>query len=166
MIILAFDLASTTGYCVGDAGRADLKLGTVQLPASGPEIGPFLDFWDQWMDLLFVRHSPAGVAYEAPFVDPKMANVTTLRKLSSLGGMLELQCYRRKIPVREVSNISAKKAAGSGKFKKPDVMAAAVRCGLSPANYDESDAWAVWLASIDTYAPEARAFWDGRLHGI
>lgn len=165
MRILAFDLASTIGYCVGEPEKLPLT-GTVQLPASGPEIGPFLDFWDQWLDLLLGRHSPEQICYEAPFIDTSKANITTVRKLSSLGSHLELICYRRKLPVREVSNISAKKAVGSGKFKKDDVMAAARRCGLDPSNYDESDAWAVWIATVKDMAPASAPFWDGKLAGL
>lgn len=48
MIKLALDLATVTGWCYG-AGGEPPALGTVTMPSTGEEIGPFLDHFFRWL---------------------------------------------------------------------------------------------------------------------
>jgi Holliday junction resolvasome RuvABC endonuclease subunit len=164
VIIAAFDIATATGWCVGDVTRPDLpQLGMCVMPNTHEDIGPYLDFWDRWLGMQLEHWQVDRVIFEAPYIDAKRINATTTRKLMSLCSHLELLCHRAGLPVEEVMANTARASIGSGRFKKPDVMAAAKRCGLKPACYDESDAWAVWVCALKEHAPAMQPHWDGLL---
>ncbi len=164
MIVAAFDIATATGWCVGDITTPDLPaLGMCVMPQTHEDIGPFLDYWDRWLAMQIEHWKVDRVIFEAPFIDAKRINSTTSRKLMSLCSHLELVCHRREIPIEEVAISTARVAVGSGRFKKPDVMAAARRCGMRPASFDESDAWAVWLSCLKEHSPAMQPHWDGLL---
>ena len=54
---------------------------------------------------------------------------------------------------------------GSGKAAKPDMMAAAKKCGLNPPTHDAADAFGVWVLMMRAYARQYQHQWDQRLYG-
>lgn len=175
-MLLALDLATNTGWCAGD-GSSDPELGTVRMPSTGEEIGPFGDFFERWLNIKLDELQPSMVMFEAPLLPGAKigddghlvkapTSIATTRKLQGLAWSVEVQCHRRRLEVREVYGATVKKElSGSGRGQKPDMMAAARRCGLAPKSFDEADAFGVWLVGVRYYASKFRQRWDQRLYG-
>jgi Holliday junction resolvasome RuvABC endonuclease subunit len=160
-MILTFDCATQTGWCAGDGSDLPI-LGTVNLP-SGVEAEEFLDFWDRWLNRHFAEINPTRVVYEAPILQG-ISNMHTAEKLIGLSNFLVVNCYRRKIPVEKVMPTQVKKyLTGDGKAEKPDMMRVARRCGVSPKNYDEADAFGSWLLALSYHAREHQPRWDAAI---
>lgn len=171
MKILALDLATQTGWCFGETSERP-TLGTLRLPSTGDEVGPFLDFFDQWLTMKFKSWDPAVVIFEAPILPGQFGNnsgpmtsIKTTRKLQGLASHLEFVCQRRSLECLETASATAKKAVGSGKFKKPDVLAACKRCGFDPKSQDEADAFAIWMAGLRELDQNQSGRWDSLLLG-
>lgn len=175
-MLLALDLATKTGWCAG-SGEQSPELGHVTMPDTGEEVGPFLDFYMQWLELQLREYQPSMVIFEAPLL-PKASiddrghlkqaptTIATTRKLQGLAGVTEMVCFRAKLEVREVYLQTVKKELGGhGHATKVDMMAAAKRCGLEPRTYDEADAFGVWLVAVRHYAKQFQHVWDQRLYG-
>ena len=93
-------------------------------------------------------------------------SVATTRKLQGLAGVAEMVAFQRGLLCEEVYAATVKKhLGGSGRADKPDMMAAAERCGLKPKRHDEADAFGVWICAVRAYAREHQQFWDQRLYG-
>lgn len=93
-------------------------------------------------------------------------NLATTRKLQGLAGVAEMVCIQRGVEVREVFIQTIKKElGGTGSAGKPDMMAAAKRCGMDPKTFDEADAFGVWLVAVRHYARQFQQVWDQRLYG-
>lgn len=182
-MILGLDIASCTGWCMG-SGAEIPTLGHINMPSTGDEIGPFLDVYDRWLkaklDVLVSAAAQAGtnplVVFEAPFL-PKAkydratgkliqapVNIATTRKLQCLAGVTELLCHRAKVMVREEHIGTVKLGlSGSGKADKLQMMAAAKGYGVAPANFDEADAFGVWLVGgVRKYAKAHAKRWAVR----
>jgi hypothetical protein len=197
MHLFALDLATSTGFCSG-SGEKSPELGSVRMPDTGQEVGPFLDFFYRWLHLkltelmqdidgLEVKPGPFGiqpadasglmVIMEAPVLPRAKiddqgtlrqapTSLATTRKLQGLAGVCEMVCYQRGVEIREVFVQTVKKElGGSGSSGKPDMMAAARRCGMEPKTFDEADAFGVWLVSVRHYARQFQHTWDQRLYG-
>lgn len=199
-MLLALDLATTTGWCAGD-GSVLPQLGTVRMPDTKEEVGPFLDYFFRWMHAKVTElqqefeiettpgvYGPRSVdrkalicVIEAPLL-PKAridttpgangrliqapTSIATTRKLQGLAGFAETVCFQRNVLIEEVHLQSVKKAlGGSGRADKPDMMAAAERCGLKPKVHDEADAFGVWICAMRAYARQYQHLWDQRLYG-
>lgn len=175
-MLLSFDLATQTGWCAGSGERTP-ELGSFRMPETGDDVGAFLSFFNRRVGLLFEDVQPTMVVFEAPLL-PKAriderghlkqapTTISTTRKLQGLAGVLEMVCHDRKIECREVHLQTVKKElAGSGQAEKADMMAAAKRCGLEPANFDEADAFGVWIVAVRHYARQFQGLWDQRLYG-
>lgn len=186
-MILALDLATSTGWCSG-AGDQTPAFGAVKMPDTGEEVGPFLDFWERWLtkkiDAVLEEagldprerpESPVYLIFEAPLL-PKAkldrqghlvqapTSVATTRKLQGLAGVTEMVGFRRGLEVREVFLQTVKKElAGKGRADKADMMRAAKRCGLEVRTTDEADAFGVWLVGVRHYARQHQQAWDTKL---
>jgi Holliday junction resolvasome RuvABC endonuclease subunit len=175
-MIFALDLATQTGWCAG-SGEQSPELGSFKMPDTKEEIGPFLDYFFKKMNKLFDEYQPSVVVFEAPFLPRAKIDedghlrqapttVATLRKLQGLAGVLEMVCYQRTLDVYEVNLGSVKSAMGGNRGAgKPDIMAAAKRCGMDPKNYDEADAFGVWIVAMRHHAKQFQQIWDQRLYG-
>lgn len=158
MTILTFDCATQTGWCAGDGADIPI-LGTVNMP-SAVEPGEFLDFWARWLERQLDEVKPRVVVFEAPIL-PRETSITTVRKLVGMAGVLEMLLTRRKIEHSECTTSQVKKyLTGDGKAEKPDMMRAAKKCGVMPKNYDEADAFGVWLLGVHYYARQHQPRWD------
>lgn len=176
-MILAFDVATCTGWCAGEGSELPV-IGHVNMPAgeNKDDIAFPLDFWDRTITRLLDEWDPGRVIFEAPVLPPpylcpktnkvKMrTNIYTARKLYSMASMLEVACLRREIPCVECDNQHVKKLLGGhGRAPKVDMVHVAKKCGLAPKVHDEADAFGVWLLGIHYYAKEHQPYWDKRLY--
>lgn len=191
-MILAFDLATSTGWCAG-AGDKLPAYGSVMMPDTKEDVGLFLDFFDRWLHAKVTEVLEEGgvettpgdygpkptstvyLVFEAPLLPRARldgrghlvaapTSIATTRKLQGLAGVAEMVGVRRGLEVREVFLQTVKKElGGSGRAEKPDMVRAAKRCGLNPKNTDEADAFGVWLVGVRHYARQFQHTWDQRL---
>jgi len=177
-MLLALDLATTTGWAVGD-GHDDPELGHVTMPSTGEEVGPFADFFERWLNMMIDEWSPTRIIMEAPYLprakideDGKLkqpeTTMMTTRKLQGLTVLTEMTAYRRgKIPITESAAITVKKTStGYGGASKEDMVLIAKRLGYANATYDESDALGVWLDGVKNYVPTFWPLWLGKLQNV
>lgn len=169
MIILAFDLATRTGWCIGRPQDTP-AVGAARPEASGVDYGPFGDFYLTLFDQLLCSALQACrlgeeimVIYEAPILPrPRLetdartgkvsmkvlTTVQTTRKLGFLGVALESICLRLArtascpIIVRECQIQAIKnELAGHTKADKGEMVLAARRAGIMlPTGDDAMDA--------------------------
>lgn len=160
-MILAFDLATNTGWAAGD-GSAFPSIGHVTMPATGEDVGIYADFWERWLIVTLDDWKPTHVAFEAPIL-PRETTPSTVMKLSGLVWELEKQCRRRKIEYAQIPGSTVKKyLTGDGRAQKPDMVRWARKVGAGVKTHDEADAFAVWLTSIQYYAPGHLKAWEDR----
>ena len=159
--ILAFDLATNTGWVAGDGARVP-EIGHFRLPATGSDVGRFLCEGRTYFKILIARFQPDMIGFEMPIMGMVMTPAVS-RKLHGLAGVLEMCCRDHGIECREVPPATAKKRlTGSGRAKKPAMILAARRLGLPVETEDEADGAAVWLVMIEHYSENWPA-WAERL---
>lgn len=176
-MILAYDIATTTGWCAG-GGAETPAVGHVRLPSGKgkDDLATPFDFWDRWLARHIEEWKPDLVVFEAPLlprpsVDPNTGKVAqnttmaTVKRLSALQVFVELHCHRRNIPCYEVAGPTIKKRlAGSGKATKLDMVSVAKRAQVPVSTHDEADAFGVWLVAVQYYAKQHQMKWDRALY--
>ena len=104
-----------------------------------------LDFFTKWLTwAIKEKYAPTHVFIEEPFAGGKDAHVE--HWLHGMFSVVELICWRLKVPFHPVSNIDIKKyATGNGRAKKPLVMARVneARPGRAITNHNIADAVAL-----------------------
>lgn len=95
------DLATITGFCVGDETRVE-EHGSFRLPSTGSDIGAFLHAYRQWLVFGVNRWKPNEIVFESPIL-PGTTNLHTCRKLYGLTGFTELIARDHAIPCREAN---------------------------------------------------------------
>lgn len=154
-MILALDIALTTGWCAGSPGEVP-RYGSVRLKGNGSADGATLAAMsDLFLDMLLV-HKPDVVAYEAPL--PFHSSAQAAKLALRLSGIVELICWRRRITCHD-HNVRTIRAAvvGNGNCKKDDVVAWLVRLGWTvplktgETDFDSVDACAVWAFEAKLY---------------
>ncbi len=154
--IIALDLATATGYAVGQPGK-NPEFGTKVLPSTGEDVGRYICALEDWLTDLIDFYEPDLVVYEAPSIFMKTTPIT-IEKLVGLTTELQRLCFRRTIRVRSANPSQVKKFwTGRGNAKKPQMEAAARRYGFSVYDDNQADALAIWHFGVDCYGPvEAR----------
>jgi len=155
MLILSLDMATCTGWACGYADKGVPVLGHLKLPSTKKDLGHWMEAaLIEYGELLDTTH-PDHVIYESPFLGGK-TQLVTLRKLYTLASVIEYLCRQRKIPVSEVAITTVKKTlTGSGRAQKEDMLQAARKMGMSPSNFDEADAFGIWLHAAKHFAPDS-----------
>lgn len=145
------------------------------------EIGPDLELDPSPYGARLRNKKDLIIVFEAPLlprakIDPDPTKggriiqapvtISTTRKLQGLAGVAEMVAVQRNCLVEEVYNSTIKKhLGGSGRAEKPDMMAAAERCGLKPKVHDEADAFGIWICAMRAYRREFQRIWDQKLYG-
>ncbi len=151
MTILALDIATQCGWCLGKPG-ATPSYGSVRLLGKGASDGSVLAAMADWLNGQIVTHTPIyKVAYEAPLPGGQQSSINQAKLALRLSGIVELLCWRRQIACRDVHVKSVRAAiVGNGNCKKPDVAAWLVAMGWpmplrnGEVDFDACDAAAVW----------------------
>lgn len=157
-LLLALDIATCTGWALGDplvhrvaSGALEVasggawpkpRSGVRRSAAAGTRLGVALDRFARDWERVLGQHRPGWVAYEMPIMGGKSANLQTVRLLNGMVGEIERLCVVLGLPAPiEVQNGSIKKHwTGSGKAKKPDMVAACQRRGWPVTDHNEADA--------------------------
>lgn len=140
-VILALDLASTIGWACGSPDLLGEALhGSHALPPQVNDGRQYAAFAD-WLADKITRYQPTDLIIEAPFLGQSLR---AARKLLALTGIAELIAWRRDLRFNEYAAPSVRKTfCGSGKAKKPDVIAACQRRGFEPRDDNAADAIAL-----------------------
>ncbi len=130
--IIGLDLATSTGFCVGDIG-GEPTCGSHTLPSTREDIGGFLIAFEDWLTGFIDRQRPDAGFFEAPILFK--THTMTARKLMCLAGETERIFLRKKVPISEVNIKSAKLFfAGHGNADKPMMVGAARKRGFLIGN--------------------------------
>lgn len=153
--ILALDLATQTGFCVGRPDATHPVFGEFKIPPQGDQIGRFAAIFLEWFDGIMEFYEPELMVFEAPIL-PKMTNPQTVRKLNGLAVLAEWSATQKyKIKCAEARASSVKKYfTGTGRAQKEDTVAACRKYGWAVKSDDAADACALWAYSVALYAKE------------
>lgn len=136
MHIIAFDIATKTGWCESEEvhGVWDFKLQRDESP------GMKLIRFRAKIRELFDKSKPDCVGFERP----AGRNTSSIIHESRMIGILEEECTLRGIPYKGYSSSEIKRlATGKGNASKKDVLDAALK--IHPEIEDDNEADAYWL---------------------
>ena len=161
MKLLALDLSSHTGFAVGEHDAIP-RFGTWHLAKTGEDVGRFIGNYDDQLNAAIDLEHPDRLVFEAPLMlGGGDTNLTTTRKLMGLASHTEFVCHVRGIVCREANVSTVKKFwAGTGRAKKPDMIAAARRWGHDVKDDNQADALGVWSYQVHAIYPDQRHRWS------
>lgn len=145
MKILALDLATKTGWALGDTER-DITMvhsGVQDFSLKrGESSGMRMLYFDRWISQMLSDHKPKIVAYEMPH----QRGGAPSQVLLGLLGILHKACAEAEIDFFSVHTASLKKfATGYGKASKEEMCKAASSIvGREIKSNDEADALHIW----------------------
>lgn len=145
--LLALDLGTTTGFCVGHAGA--LVSGTANFKPGRYDGGGmrFVKF-RKWLNELKAAYPVDGVYFEEV---RRHAGTDAAHVYGGLMATLQAWCEENGLPYEGVPVGEIKKSAtGRGNADKDAMIAAMVEKGHAPSGHDEADAIALWYCK----APE------------
>lgn len=146
-MILALDLATTTGVAVGAPGQKP-ALFTESLAVSNKKHGAKFAQAFRMTERLIAQHKPKIIAIEAALAQGGGGNANRIQVAMGLRACVHAAAYG-KVDVVEYAVQSVRKhfilnGRLAGPEAKRKVFAACVKRGWEPANDNESDAAAVW----------------------
>lgn len=107
MKTLVLDLATATGFAVGDETRVQ-DHGSFKLPSTGGDIGTFLSHYRAWLSAAISRWEIEDIVFEMPILGEGMS-LPVLRKLYSLCGLTELLAKDRHVKCGEANLIDIRR---------------------------------------------------------
>ncbi len=90
MLTLALDLATCTGFALGDLTGIKVS-GSRRFPSTGEDIGRFAYAYRSWLKTGLKRHKPDCLVFEQPVLGSDTA-LATARKLYGMTWQTELTC--------------------------------------------------------------------------
>ena len=157
MNLLALDISTVTGWCVGDLHEGEPHAGSHKFEKSGAAIGPLLLAYDGWLTALLDRFEPTVIVMEEPMATQAgKTPAATAYKLQTMAGLTEYIAARDKLAIRQVHLLTWRAAlcpgkGNIGKFKAqekgivyPPIQACWDR-GWDPVDDNEADARGIWL---------------------
>lgn len=154
--IIALDLATRTGFCIGAPGTRP-QFGCHVLPSTGTDIGSFAAAFDGWLRKLVAETAPARIIFEAPIL-PRQTQLITVRKLTGLAYHTELIAKQSGVRCAEAYKQRVSKFfVGTARPDKRDTILIAQRHGFDVHDDNAADAIAVWAWAVHCYAPEHAA---------
>lgn len=147
MRVLALDIASSCGWCIGGPG-ATPRFGTFKVPPAltPDDLGRRGAAFSNWLSDFVTVDRPNLIAFEAPISSAGLTNMQTIRMLYGLAFVAEMIAHIRGIDCEEANLQSVRKYfCGRGNAKKPDVISECVNGrGWNIADDHQADAGAVW----------------------
>ncbi|NIA72296.1 crossover junction endodeoxyribonuclease RuvC [Pelagibius litoralis] len=152
--LLCLDLATSTGFAFWRPGANRIASGSFRLPRTGPDVGWFVDEFEQRLSEMLGFHKPELVVFEAPLLRGGQTSIDTARKLMGLAIMTEFVCRRAGVKYLEANNASVRKHfIGKGRGERKQLKAMTIQAcrerGWDPANDDEADALALLSYAVD-----------------
>jgi Holliday junction resolvasome RuvABC endonuclease subunit len=150
MKVIALDLATSTGFAIGntsDLSPATVTSGTILLSPrnSGVSLGAKCAALESFLRILIKDHQPDAIVRE----ESLFRGLAASQHGFGFAAMVEKIAFESGLPCLSIPATSVKKQiAGSGKTDKEGMIAAVRELGFSPAGDDEADAIALLLASV------------------
>lgn len=146
-MIIALDLASTTGICIGKPNTSPIFF-TESLGDVGGGHGERMAQAIRMTNRLIKQYQPTFIALEAPIKTNKTQKVVE-ELLMGLRGCVIGIAHMHHVPLEqfEISTVRRHFIGHGGLKSKPAKDAVMKRCkqlGWNPKNFDESDSGAVW----------------------
>lgn len=88
MLTLALDLATNTGFALGDLSGVKVS-GSRRLPSTGDDLFTFARAYREWLTRGIKRHKPDNIVYEQPLL-PQTTQLHICRKLYGLAWQTEI----------------------------------------------------------------------------
>ena len=157
MRVLALDIATSVGWAVGqDDTHGTIERvdhGTLDLSGFAHDFGQMSACFSLWVADMLTEHAPKLVAMERiGFAGPNNYRLCGLlwdaHRVCSIRGVKRIEYTPQQVK---------KRATGSHKAKKPEVVAAMRQCGFRPDNDHEADAIALLLLALDRVQQKAAA---------
>jgi crossover junction endodeoxyribonuclease RuvC len=164
--ILALDLASRTGWAVGDPTDARPASGSIRFATPGASLGTVYSGCRQWLsDFVAADPEIRLIVFEAPMAPQHMAGVTTahiIRILIGLCAVTEEFAYSRGLDVREAKVSDVREHfLGTNRIKRKEAKASTIaschRLGWAPADDNAADALALWHYQASIFDPKLAA---------
>jgi Holliday junction resolvasome RuvABC endonuclease subunit len=161
-MLIALDLGSVTGVCAGEPGARPSCVSWRLPKGGGAEVGAFAAAFEGYLLAALDNWRPELIAFEAPFLGPKLAgNMDVARRLLGLPMLVELIAHKAGIECVEIGIGTARKAlVGVGRAEKSAVITAARRRGFSVQDDHQADACAVWLCAVGMRWPRLIGHYD------
>jgi hypothetical protein len=148
---MALDLASTSGFAIGEPGGTPLS-GSVRFASAGASHEAIFAKASQWMNGALVAHVPGTVVWEAPLATSfrkGQSNINTTTLLYGLPAVIGAVAYLKGIyDIRKASTRDVRMhfigQNPKGHIGKKLVMRQCRAMGWSPIDDNESDALALW----------------------
>jgi len=145
MTTLALDLATNTGFALGDLSGVKIS-GSRRFPSTGDDLYTFAKAFREWLTTGLKRHKPDRIVYEQPLL-PGETTLITCRKLYGLAWQTEITAgdlgYVGEQKIAEVMNNDWMKhflGAGNVPRKSKDRKAAVQRmCKIRGFHFDDED---------------------------
>lgn len=156
MIILALDVASTTGWACGPVG-GDPIYGHFALRPGGEWPGRVFSNYRRWLERQIDVLTPRRIYAEDQFMPRSLIVAQRLLGLRAITQMVsdERDIPLRWVPVQSLSGFFTGQGGMRSAAKKVEFMAVARRYGWHPQVSDEADALAVFLWGEHDVAPAA-----------
>lgn len=158
-MILALDLATHAGWCLGGPDSPAPKFGTLVLPGTSDlQLDRSLVVLHDWLDPLCRISGVKIVLIEAPWMAPGRDEDNVAAGFYLAGAARLAAMHAGALPV--LQNVKTVRATfiGNGNLKRDVAKAAAMaqckRLGWSPRNLDEADAGALWYWGMVTTYPK------------
>jgi len=157
-LVVAFDIATSTGVCLGRVGDRTPRVTTWDLRAVGPSRARRLLYFSDLCDEFFSRHKIDVLRYEAPMHIAVASTIGTSEEtMLLLRGMIGvLECCGARASIFDINSFVVQDARGhllgrrtfpksKGKSTaKAAVMKMAKALGVDCKNDNESDAFCGW----------------------
>lgn len=169
-VVLAMDIATTSGFCFGPVGAQPplLQYGVREFGGTDRTNGQIIGLFRGWFAQRCFEIRPTLCVFESPYIPVGLKpgggapmNPHTLRRLLGMTGAVEAVCYELKIPCREsVSAQFTKFLTGKGQYKtRPEKKAAVIEAcrffGCEPQDDNAADALALFFYAESILSPRA-----------
>lgn len=149
--VLALDLASTSGWAVGEPGGTPIS-GSIRFASKGASHEAIFANATQWMEAGIALHAPSLVVWEAPLATSfrrGTSNIDTTTLLFGLPAIVGAVAYLRGVfDLRKASTRDVRMhfigQNPKGHIGKKLVMRQCRAMGWNPIDDNESDALALW----------------------
>ena len=163
--ILALDLATTTGYCIGPPALKPLLWGSLRFGSIGSSRAQVYRHERQWLDHVIEHHRIGLVVFESPATGMMHAGKTTpetQKKLTGLCEHVEEMCHLR-VELRE-ANVSQVRAHFIGRTNlKREAAKRAIKDRCHSYGWDvgeddnAADSCALWSYQVSCLRPDIAA---------
>lgn len=166
MSLLTLDLATSSGWTVGDVSDRHFLWGSHRLPSTGVDIGSFALAYNLFLNDMITRHGVDHIVFESPILPFAKTTLATVRKLTGLAWHTEFVARSAGIRIEEAHRqqvCAFMGVRGRGKDLKRQMIDAVRAYGYEVINDDQADAVAIRFYSIARLYPADAAPFDNSL---